>query len=111
MKLIKALLESLKKYNTSAIRYKEEVYFHDPYEFEKRGEAGKLTEFRTGMGGFGEFLLWNHGDFAPKYNDYFIRDKEDNRVEKYPGARLDYDTEKIRNMFECKDFESYEDKR
>jgi hypothetical protein len=66
MRLLKALLEDYKRYNIRAVKYKGIIYYHDPYGFELRKEAGKFTEFRCNIGTFKESLLSSHMDFFPE---------------------------------------------
>lgn len=102
MKLIKALLESIKQHERYAIKYKGRVYEYDPYGFEKAGTASRYTEFRCNIGSFGEMLLSSHPDFNPGYIDFFA----DNQPELASSdERKAYSRKCLENMHDCENYE------
>lgn len=125
MRIVQALIKSSKDTGKLGVKYLDKIWWYDPYGFEASKEAGKMTEFRCDIGGFGEFLLWNHPSFSPKkdrrpFEDFFDPDpnekdedgnittyiaKSDEHLAEYNRYKGETQLIMIKNMHKCNDFE------
>lgn len=101
MKLLDALLTSIADVELAAVKYRDRIWYHDPYDVEAKRKGSIPTEFISAIGSFGEMSLANC--FAPPLEDYFgdyHKDPTD------PEERRAYMKAQVRLMYRCEDFEA-----